>query len=54
VAALEQETERSTLSLAPYLVLRSLRLRQNYTGFLSDPSGDSQEQQNDDVVVGGK
>jgi outer membrane receptor protein involved in Fe transport len=35
------------------VLLRTLRLRQNFTGFLSDPSGDSQQQVNDDVALGG-
>lgn len=54
VAELTHNTPSSTLSFAPYLVLRTLRLRQNNTGFLLDPSGDSLQQLNDALVVGGR
>jgi len=53
VAELKRDGARSGFSIAPYLVLRTLRLRQNFTGYLTDPSGDSQEQLNDALVVGG-
>ncbi|MET0343161.1 MAG: TonB-dependent receptor, partial [Polyangiales bacterium] len=53
VIELTRESEAGRLSIAPYLVLRSMRLRQNFTGYLTDPSGDSQQQLNDDVVLGG-
>lgn len=40
-------------SLAPFFVLRSLRLRNNFTGYLLDPvNGDSFQQVNDAVTVG--
>jgi hypothetical protein len=40
-------------SVAPYVVLRSLDLRSNFTGFLLDPvDGDSVQQRNDAVTVG--
>lgn len=41
------------LALAPYLVLRSLRLRSNFTGYLADPvSGDSTQQRNEAITAG--
>ena len=47
------DEERSVWSLAPYFILRSLRLRSDYTGFLEDKiNGDSQQQINDAVTVG--
>lgn len=53
VAEVKRDTADSAFSIAPYAVLRTLRLRQNFTGYLTDPSGDSQQQLNDDVVLGG-
>lgn len=42
-------------SLAPFLVLRSLRLRNNFTGYLIDPlGGDSLQQVNEAVTVGAR
>ncbi len=52
VTELSQRREASELSLTSYVIFRSLRLRENYTGFLRDPNGDSQQQLNDDVVLG--
>ncbi|WP_437934861.1 TonB-dependent receptor [Sorangium sp. So ce341] len=41
------------LSLAPFVVLRSLRLRSNYTGYLEDPtSGDATQQLNEAITAG--
>ncbi|WP_437619339.1 TonB-dependent receptor [Sorangium sp. So ce1151] len=41
------------LSLAPFVVLRALRLRSNFTGYLEDPtSGDATQQLNEAVTVG--
>ncbi|MFT3926829.1 MAG: TonB-dependent receptor [Myxococcales bacterium] len=53
VAEVKREGHDSEFSVAPYFVLRTLRLRQNFTGYLEDPSGDSQQQLNDDMVLGG-
>jgi len=40
-------------SLAPFVVLRSLQLRQNFTGFLEQPfEGDNNQQRNDAVTLG--
>lgn len=40
-------------SIAPFFVLRSLRLRNDFTGYLADPvNGDSFQQVNDSVTVG--
>lgn len=40
--------------LQGYLMLRSLRLRQNFTGYLLSPEGDRTEQQNDATTIGGR
>ncbi|WP_438023155.1 TonB-dependent receptor [Sorangium sp. So ce233] len=41
------------LSLAPFVVLRALRLRSNFTGYLADPaSGDATQQRNEAITVG--
>ncbi|WP_433927799.1 TonB-dependent receptor [Sorangium cellulosum] len=41
------------LSLAPFVVLRALRLRSNFTGYLEDPaSGDATQQRNEAITVG--
>jgi iron complex outermembrane recepter protein len=53
VGELGRETDDSKFSVAPYLVVRSLRLRQNFTGYLGDASGDSQQQLNDALSFGG-
>ncbi|HEY6880042.1 MAG TPA: TonB-dependent receptor [Polyangiales bacterium] len=53
VGELARDGAGSRLQFTPYVVLRSLRLRQNFTGYLLDPNGDSQQQLNGDVVVGG-
>jgi hypothetical protein len=39
-------------SLEPYVVFRSLRLRSNYTGFLSSSEGDSIQQLNEATTLG--
>jgi len=39
-------------SIAPFLVLRSLELRSNFTGALTSPDGDSIQQRNDATSVG--
>jgi outer membrane cobalamin receptor len=52
VTEIAHRGERTGWRLATYVVLRSLRLRQNFTGFLTDPNGDSSQQLNDDLVVG--
>ncbi|AUX45635.1 TonB-dependent receptor [Sorangium cellulosum] len=40
-------------SIAPFVVLRSLRLRSNYTGYLADPvSGDATQQLNEALTLG--
>lgn len=47
-------TEQGTLTLAPYVVMRDLRLRSNFTGYLLDPlAGDNTEQKNAALTVGG-
>ncbi|WP_437964856.1 TonB-dependent receptor [Sorangium sp. So ce260] len=41
------------LSLAPFVVLRALRLRSNFTGYLADPtSGDATQQLNEAITAG--
>ncbi|HEX2877650.1 MAG TPA: TonB-dependent receptor [Polyangiaceae bacterium] len=43
----------SRWSIAPYAVVRSLKLRSNFTGFLYDPiEGDSVQQRNDATTLG--
>lgn len=50
----DDDRERSSWSLAPYFVLRSLRLRSDFTGYLTDEvEGDSDQQINEAVTVGG-
>jgi outer membrane cobalamin receptor len=52
VAEVSHREAGSAWQLSTYLVLRSLRLRQNFTGFLADPNGDSTQQLNDDLALG--
>jgi iron complex outermembrane recepter protein len=52
VVELRSQDARSTFVLAPYLVLRSLRLRQNFTGYLLDAAGDASQQLNNTLTVG--
>ncbi len=61
VLELASETETDTSrpptrwSISPYVVLRSLQLRSNFTGFLTDPranGGDAIQQRNDATTVG--
>ncbi|MBK8997056.1 MAG: TonB-dependent receptor [Myxococcales bacterium] len=53
VAELSSSTGSARWSLAPYLVLRSMTLRQNYTGFVEEPlRGDGNVQVNDATTVG--
>jgi iron complex outermembrane recepter protein len=39
-------------SLSPYAVLRTLQLRNDYTGFLTSPEGDRTQQHNDATTLG--
>lgn len=50
--ATEQAGERHRWSLAPFVVLRGMRLRQNFTGYLDDPGGDGAQQLNDATTAG--
>jgi hypothetical protein len=52
VTELAHRGDHTGWHLSTYFVLRSLRLRQNFTGFLTDPNGDSSQQLNDDLVLG--
>lgn len=55
VAGIEHESDDGTArsALTPFVIARSLRLRANYTGFITDPvDGDSQQQINDAFTVG--
>jgi TonB family protein len=54
VAEVSHESRGAVFSIAPYFVLRTLRLKQNFTGFLDDPNGDLQQQLNDAITVGGR
>ncbi len=50
---LHKDDENARWSLAPFLVFRSLSLRQNFTGYFVDAvRGDNTEQVNDSVIVG--
>jgi iron complex outermembrane recepter protein len=49
---LRHQDDREQWHLASYLVLRSLRLRDNFTGYLTDANGDSQQQVHDDLMLG--
>ncbi|MRG95106.1 TonB-dependent receptor domain-containing protein [Polyangium spumosum] len=49
----DDDSGKARFSFTPYLVLRGLRLRANYTGFLGDPiDGDSQQQINEATTFG--
>lgn len=55
VLDLSHSGDDGDFSVAPYFVLRSLKLRQNFTGYLEDPvNGDSTQQINEAVTVGAK
>lgn len=48
-----EELDAGSWSLAPFLIFRSLRLRQNFTGFLARPiDGDSSQQLNEALTLG--
>ncbi|HYP86752.1 MAG TPA: TonB-dependent receptor, partial [Polyangiaceae bacterium] len=51
--AASESTKPSSWSISPYVVLRSLELRSNFTGFLTDSvGGDSTQQRNDATTFG--
>lgn len=53
VAELKHEDERAELSIAPYVVLRQLELRYDYTGYLTRPDlGDRTDQRNESITAG--
>jgi hypothetical protein len=52
VAEVSHREDSSGWQLSTYLILRSLLLRQNFTGFLTDPNGDSSQQLNDALTLG--
>lgn len=52
VVELSEAKEGFRWSLVPFLVLRGMRLRQNFTGYLEDPRGDGVQQLNDATTVG--
>jgi outer membrane receptor protein involved in Fe transport len=52
VLELDRQDEQELWSLRPYLVLRDLRLRSNFTGYLNSPEGDSIEQLNQAETFG--
>lgn len=52
VAAIDHRDDVAHTTFSTYAVLRSFRLRENFTGFLKDPDGDSEQQLNDAIVVG--
>jgi iron complex outermembrane receptor protein len=53
VGEIQHRWSNASFGITPYLVLRSLRLRQNFTGYLLDPDGDSTQQLNDALTLGG-
>lgn len=54
VTELVRTTDDATMTLAPYVVVRDLRLRSNFTGYLLDPlAGDNTEQRNGATTFGG-
>ncbi len=53
VAELRDSSARQSFAITPYVVRRSMRLRQNFTGYLLDPAnGDSVQQLNDTTTFG--
>jgi outer membrane cobalamin receptor len=52
VAEIGHLGEHTSWHLATYLVQHAMRLRQNFTGFLTDVNGDSSQQLNDDFTLG--
>jgi TonB family protein len=54
VVDVQHRLSNGGFGFAPYLVLRSLRLRQNFTGYLLDDAGDSTQQLNEAITLGGK
>jgi iron complex outermembrane recepter protein len=53
VVELRDRSEAKSFSVTPYLVRHTMRLRQNFTGFLQDPDdGDAVQQLNDAVTFG--
>jgi TonB family protein len=51
-AAAAPQLEPERWSLSPYAVFRSLRLRSNFTGYLTSPEGDSTQQLNEATTLG--
>lgn len=53
LAELRKDEGPERWSLAPFVILRSMGLRQNFTGYLQDPTnGDNTRQANDSATVG--
>ena len=52
VAEIGERKDATDWSIAPYVVWRALELRSDFTGFLGDPGGDSQQQVNDATTFG--
>ncbi len=47
-----REDPDQSMSLTGYLIQRTMRLRHNFTGYLIDPSGDSEQQRNNAGTAG--
>jgi len=47
-----QEGRPASWSISPFVVQRSLKLRSDFTGFLTSPEGDSIQQRNDATTIG--
>ena len=52
LAEISEDRPGQRTSLSVYGILRGMRLKQNFTGFLANPSGDLQQQSNDALTVG--
>lgn len=52
VAELSSSSDHARWSLAAYGVMRTFRLRENFTGYLNDPNGDSEQQLNEAMTTG--
>ncbi len=52
VAELDHRGATARTTFSTFAVLRTFRLRENFTGYLKDPSGDSEQLLNDAITVG--
>ncbi|MFT3837909.1 MAG: TonB-dependent receptor [Myxococcaceae bacterium] len=52
VAELRRNGTETSGNLTAFAVYRTMMLRENFTGYLTSPDGDAQQQLNDDLVLG--